>query len=296
MSVAKYYPFNGARGRLRLGLGQIDRSEWIQYENNFVARIQEKKKLINAHGKRVLDAQEGSTAAQQELLKLVVSYLQEYKKDLFEVKDDKIINLHDNAIYKPSEFAACPLELISYLVVDDYCLLKNNGDDYKLVAASICAPTWWELSEKMGKPLTAIHAPIENLEQTIGRMIRHFLRNLSKGEFYQRSNWFLSTNPEFCVFPNQVKSVKKFSAITQDNIEEHLYLRTERQTFHKLNNSEHIAFGIKVYVDSIDIIKDQVAIAEDLMIAIKTMSEAQKQTIGIAAFEKPLTEYLQQAV
>ena len=296
MSVAKYYPFNGARGRLRLGLCQIDRSDWIQYENNYVARIQEKKKLINTYGKRVLDAQVGCVVAQQELLNLIITFLQTYKKDLFEVEEDKVISLQDNVIYKLDEFTSCPLELISYLVVDDFCLLESCGEDYKLVAASVCAPTWWELTEKMGKPLTAIHAPIAKLEQTIGRMIRHFLKNLSNGEYYQRSNWFLSAKSDFCVFPNQMARDKEFAAITQDNIEEHLYLRTEKQTFHKLNNSENIAFGIKVYVDSIDIVKQHVTIAEDLIIALETMTEEQKHATGIFTVEKLLTKYLQQVV
>ena len=43
MSVAKYYPFNGERGRLRLGLSAIEFSEWIQYEDDFATRIQENK-------------------------------------------------------------------------------------------------------------------------------------------------------------------------------------------------------------------------------------------------------------
>jgi len=298
MSVAKYYPFNGSRGRLRLGLGQIDRDDWIQYENNYVERIQEKRNLIKTCRKRVLDTRKGSLLAQQELLELVIVFLQEYRKDLFTITDDEIISLQDNITYKINEFAACPLELVSYLAIDDYCLLKSddNDDDYKLVAASVCAPTWWELTQKIGKPLTAIHAPIAELEQTIGRMIRHFLNNLSKGEYYQRSNWFLSARPDFCIFPNKAKTYNDFTAITEENIESRLYLRTERQTFHKLTNSENIAFGIKVYVEPITMLKQHVVIAEDLLVGLEKMSEMQKQATAIDTIEVALKKYLQQIV
>lgn len=296
MSVAKYYPFNGVRGRLRLGLSQIERSEWIQYENNYFSRIAEKKNLIQLHGKRVLDAQEGSVAAQQELLELIIAFLHSYKKDYFSITKDKIVSLQNNITYKFSDFAACPLELISYLAVDDYCLLKKDNEDYKLIAASVCAPTWWKLADKMGKPLTAIHTPIANLEQTIGRMIRQFLCNLSVGEYYQRSNWFLFAKPDFCVFPDNFDMYNDFTVITEENIEDHLYLRTERQTFHKLKNTKNIVFGIKVYIEPISIVKQHAAIAEDLLTALETMSAEQKQALGINMIEKSLTKYLQQQV
>ena len=46
MTVAKYYPYNGERGRLRLGLCEIELYEWLQYEEDFADRIHEKKDLI----------------------------------------------------------------------------------------------------------------------------------------------------------------------------------------------------------------------------------------------------------
>ena len=45
MSVPKYYPYNGERGRLRLGLSAIRFAEWIQYEDDFAQRINEKENV-----------------------------------------------------------------------------------------------------------------------------------------------------------------------------------------------------------------------------------------------------------
>lgn len=293
MSVEKYYPFNGERGRLRLGLQAIEFSDWLQYEEDFKNRIEQKKQLIKTEGKRVLDSLPDAIDAQEEFLQLLFAYLQKHHSSLFKITSDSVVSNADKNRYVLSEYEACPLELASYLVGDDICLLQEEGEDYKLVAASVCAPTWWDLPEKMGKPLASIHAPIANLENKIGRMIRHFMKSLKVEDCYQRSNWFLFTSEDYCVFPNSFDFVADMSDVSKENIESKLFLRTERQTFRRLPNTNHIAFGIKVYVDSIAVVKKQRAIAEDLMYALNTMGVEQKHGLGISYVEKPLTEYLQ---
>lgn len=296
MSLVKYYPFNGDRGRLRLGLSSINYSDWIQYEDDFTSRIQQKKNLIESEGKQVLDSLPGSLAAQKEFLNLLLENIQQYHADRFLISENNVSNKLDDKSYLTKDYESCPLELASYLAADDYCLLEEDGEDYKLVAASVCAPTWWNLSEKIGQPLTSIHSPIANLEDKIGRMIRHFLQNLKVDDCYQRSNWFLFTSKEFCVFPDRFDFYSEMTRINDDNIETSLYLRSERQTFRRLKNTNAIVFGIKVYVEPITVVKDHPAIAEDLVIAVNTMNTEQKQDLGITFVEKPLRTYLQQVL
>ena len=296
MSLAKYYPFNGERGRLRLGLSSIEFSEWLLYEADFARRIKEKKYLIQTDRERVLDALPNSIEAQQEYLDLQLEHIKQHHLDLFEVSSDDILSKTDKISYTYLDYQTCPLELSSYLVGDDICLLSESDGDYKLVAGSLCAPTWWGLSEKMGKPLTAIHAPIANLEEKIGRMIRHFLQNIKADDCYQRSNWFLFTSPKFCIFPNSFDFYTEMSAVDLDNIETKLFLRCERQTFRRLENTKCIAFGIKVYVEPISLVRENLEIAEDLMMALSTMNTEQKNGLGISFVEKPLKVYLQKVL
>lgn len=292
MPIAKYYPFNGKRGRLRLGLTPIDLSEWIQYEDDFSERVKQKQKLIKEHGEQVLDAMPSSHEAQKEFLNLLLVHLQRYHANRFEMTDNQVIIKNENISYDTIAYKDNPLELISYLSADDYCLLTEASEDYKLVAASVCAPTWWSLQEKMGKPLASIHAPVMNLEERIGRMIRHFLQNLKITDCYQRSNWFLFASKEYCVFPDRFDIYSEMENIDESNIENKLYLRSERQTFRRLKNTNAIVFGIKVYVESISVVRRNLAIAEDLLVALNTMNEEQKQSLGITSVEKPLSNYL----
>ncbi|MEM7401068.1 MAG: DUF3445 domain-containing protein [Pseudomonadota bacterium] len=296
MSVAKFYPFNGGRGRLRLGLNSIALSEWLLYEDDFKNRIHEKKQLIKSEGERVLCFVQNSINAQRELLDLLLAHIKKYHPIEFDVTDESIHSKLENVFYSFTDYQNNPLELVSYLIGDDICLLNEENDDFRLIAASVCAPTWWDLQEKIGKPLADIHAPIADLEEKIGRMIRHFLKNLKTDDCFQRSNWFLFSCPDYCVFPNCFDFYSNMKNVSLDNIESTLFLRSERQTFRRMEKTNHIVFGIKVYVEPITIAKKNLAIAEDLNLALLTMSDQQKQDLGITFVERPLRSYLAEVI
>lgn len=292
MSVAQYYPFNGSKNRLRMGLSSIQESSWIEYEDDYTQRILEKKHLISQQRDRVLQSTDGSEAAQNDLLNNILLFIKQYQNDLFTINDDSIVSHRDNVVYKISDYKSCPLELISYLAPDDFCILEKLNDDYRLVAASVCAPTYWELLEKIGKPMKGVHAPIAGLEDKIGRMIRHFFMNLKPDDYYQRSNWFLMTTSDLTLFKDHYGSDNNIGDFNINNIMDKLFLRCERQSFRKLEQTENIVFGIKIYVSPLSIVSRHTEIAEDLTLALNSMTTDQRKLLGIEAYEDVLMEYL----
>lgn len=142
---------------------------------------------------------------QNELLQNILSFVAENRSDLFTVNDNAVRCHVDDHECEFNRYTSDPLELISYLVPDDFCLLEQCNDDYRLVAASVCNPTYWDLSEKIGSLLKDVHATIQNLENNIGRMIRHFLAKLEIDDYFQRSNWFLTTNPNLPSFKDSME-------------------------------------------------------------------------------------------
>jgi len=292
MSVTQYYPFHGSKDRIRMGLSSIPASEWIKYEDDYPARIMEKEQLICNQRSRVIQSIEGSEAAQIELLNDILSFIGSYQSDFFTIKDDLVISLRDNKVYEFSKFKSNPLDLISYLAPDDFCLLEKSDDDYRLAAASVCAPTYWDLSEKIGRPMKDVHAPIATLEEKIGRMIRHFFINLKPDDYYQRSNWFLMPTSDLTLFKDSYDAAMDMGDLNASNIMDKLYLRCERQSFRKLKQTEYIVFGIKIYVSPLSIVSKHTEIAEDLILAITSMTSDQKQLMGINSYENTLLDYL----
>lgn len=275
-----------------MGLSPIPASEWIKYEPAYCNRISEKKTLIAEQRGRVIQSVKGSEAAQHELLNEILLFIEKYESDLFDVNSNSVISHQDGQIYELAEYKSTPLELISYLAIDDFCLLEEFNDDYRLIAASVCSPTYWELSEKIGRPMREVHEPIVSLEENIGRMIRHFFTNLKPDDYFQRSNWFLMTSPDMPLFKDSCKMDTEIDNINVDNIMDKLYLRCERQSFRKLKQTNTIVFGIKIYVSPLSIVNKHTAIAADIILAINAMTKEQKQLFGIESYEKSLLEYL----
>ncbi len=275
-----------------MGLSSIPASEWIEYEDDFSARILEKQSLIQQNRDRVIQSTAGSEAAQNELLSNILSFIDHYQTDLFTVSDDSAIRHSDSMTYDLTEFKDNPLELISYLAPDDFCLLEQYEDDYRLVAGSVCAPTYWELTEKIGRPMKEVHAPIAQLEDRIGQVIRHFFAHLKVDDYYQRSNWFLLPTSNLPLFKDHDDSSNNMSDLDASNIMNKLYLRCERQSFRKLARTKNIAFGIKIYVSPLNIVEKHADIAKDLILQIKAMTADQKRLFGIDWYGKLLVDYL----
>ena len=56
---------------------------------------------------------------------------------------------------------AQPLLTLGRLVQEDLCLMEPQGDEYDLTGAILCFPASWTLAQKIGRPMTGIHHPVE---------------------------------------------------------------------------------------------------------------------------------------
>ena len=296
MSVVDHYPFYGSKNRVRMGLKSIPASEWIQYEEDFCEIISVKKQLITEQKNRVIQSVKGSEDAQNELLNEILAFIKTYQSDLFSINENSIISHKDKQHYELSKFQSNPLELISYLAADDFCLLEKLDDDYRLVAASVCTPTYWELLEKIGRPMKEVHAPIPKLEENIGRMIRHFFLNLKPDTYFQRSNWFLTTRGDYPLFKDTYETNEDFDGFDINTIKDKLVIRCERQSFRKLSKTGNIVFGIKIYLAPLSLIEAHKDIAQDLISSINAMSTNQKRLFEIDLYENVLMDYLNSVI
>lgn len=136
--------------------------------------------------------------------------------------------------------AASPLGRIALAVQDDLVLMRRDKAGWRLVAASLCFPSSWNLAEKFGKPLTAIHGPVPLPDRMPERIDRIF-DNLQPALPVWRGNWSLEPDGD----------------LRQDRLENHrdgnrkdlsgpIWLRTEYQTLHKLPESRDILFTIRI--------------------------------------------------
>jgi hypothetical protein len=149
-------PWAGGRGGIRMGLHPIRTDDWLTGPITVEER-DEKVRLLRDRRGVVLRAEPGSDGGQREFADAVA-----------------------DALHTTLPDAALPLEAASLLVYDDLCLMQRRGDRYVLTAACVCAPSYWELPDKIGKPLDAIHARVPSLNERIGAQMQRFFDALRR--------------------------------------------------------------------------------------------------------------------
>lgn len=144
---------------------------------------------------------------------------------------------------------------------EDMCLLtKRPGEDiYRLIGAAVAYPTDWHPADKMGLPMTALHAPIDGYQEQLSAPVDRFMAKLKPGAIYGRCNWFVTpTRAKRWIAKESAEA--EFAHVTPVNAGETLFIRSERQTLRRLPETGAILFTIGVYVSALgDLTPDNLA-------------------------------------
>ena len=131
---------------------------------------------------------------------------------------------------------------------EDLCLLQPSANgDYVLTAGAVAFPTDWRLSDKIGLPLTAVHAPIHGYAEQLATGVDHFLATLPAGPIFGRANWFIVASDAWRYMPEDAPATR-FAHVTAANAGETLFVRCERQTLRRLPETGAVLFTIGIAV------------------------------------------------
>ena len=155
-------PWGNGREKYRLGLKPIEKNKWFEVK--------------------------------------ITESLKTHKKNLFAIRYQDVIATTLEST-TPQELLAKKLKInkktypdliadISLSVPDDLCIIECNNDQ-RLLAASVCSPSYWNIKSKIGKSLRNIHKPVESLNEKIGNPIEKFINNAPLDQPFLRENWFI---------------------------------------------------------------------------------------------------------
>ena len=276
MSLPKHTPYRNGDGGVKVGLEPIEEADWLEIDNLFDSEIELKKKLYESYYKEIHQELDLSLKSQQELLEMLKTHLNQY---------------HPNHKFTTTETSA-PLKNASLMVQEDLVLMLPKEEKYFLGAASLCAPSNWSLKEKFNGSLLELHKDVPSYEREIGNRVNNLFNKLPNDRIFQRFNW--SIYEEATLFqPAKSKSfVERSKTITNKNAGDRLFIRVERQTIRRLPETKAIAFTIRVHVDPLSSIKDDLSLVRDLKKALKSLSEGMKRYKSLGPIETPLLGWL----
>ena len=192
--------------KYNLGLRPIKLKDWLA-SNPSDEILNHKKKLLSTNYERVV-----STVNHPDNPEFILSK-----------------HFQTNSIY-PDLIANISLE-----VEDDLCIIESQGDQ-KLLAACVCSPSYWKLSDKIGKPLLSIHKPVKTLNSKIGNSINKFISQSPLLKPFVRENWFVHEDTDR--FHDHSERLK-------GNDPSNWFIRTERESICKFSEKFSL-FSINV--------------------------------------------------
>ena len=145
---------------LSMGLHPLDLANWLVFDADAPAQLALKRQLLADRPEEVFGARPGAEEAGQEVLELIQAWLAAHAHATSgaTVPPEAPIGPGDGT----DSALGHPLDRAGRLVQEDLCLLLATDGRYRLEAASLCFPSHWRLSEKLGRSVGAIHGPVHH--------------------------------------------------------------------------------------------------------------------------------------
>ncbi len=260
-----------------MGLKPVKGRSWLDIDDHYTSDIKLKSDLIANHRDAVFATTDAAKDGSQEILELVTKELNASYPELL--------------VSDPG--ADDPLLKASLMVQEDLVLMQEGAHgEYDLTAASVCFPTGWNLTEKVGKPMRAIHDPVPDLNPAIGHSIDKFFQNMKPGKIVERFNWGLYDDNALFQ-PNWWREQQpKKDQITRATIGSAFFFRVERQTLQRLETKNSALFTIRIFNTTLDELLSDDQRRQTLLHSLTTMPDAMRSYKTVARYEELLFEYL----
>lgn len=237
-------PLDGKPFRWSVGTRPAGMSQWLAVDDTRHRTMVAKDAVLDNHlGQTVITTPAGRTAC-DELLQATLAHLQEWHTGEYDVTDNAIIDLHSQR--RTHIDTSDPLQTLARALPQDLCVLTSVDDRWTLTAAAVCFTSRWNLSSKIGCDLNQIHAPVPGYEQRIAAAVDHVMNRLGTDQVLQRSNWTLLDTDELHL-PEPAQS----RPVTGD-VWDLRWLRIERQSLHRLTDTDAVIFTIDTRVYRVD--------------------------------------------
>ena len=170
---------------------------------------------------------------------------------------------------------------MSLNIQDDLCLIESKGEQ-RLLAASICSPSYWDVRTKIGKPLKEIHSPVTSLEEKIGDRISTFIKQAPVMKPFSRQNWLIHGD-------TQRFHLKEEESLKNEPSE--WFIRSEKETLCRFHE-DYSLFTINVMFEPLNNIFNYLDAKDGLIKSLSFFDKDEEKYFGGKKKINILLEYL----
>lgn len=219
------------------GVQPLDEDDWLRVDDAYAAQMAHRRALLATRRDEVYwqdpDADTAAREVVEQALKLLPNLGFEISDTQCRCPDGQSVSLDGDA----------PLVVLGQLVQEDICIMDKRGDEHVLVAACLCFPASWRLSEKVGRPLIGIHDTVDEYDAGIARRVQRLFDGVQVGRPMWRYNRLWYDDPELF----QPRSALAPRRIVPGAAEA-AYQRAERQCIVRMPDTGAVVFSIHSYV------------------------------------------------
>jgi dimethylamine monooxygenase subunit A len=243
-------PYDGSAKPFTIGLKPLDPNEWLEVDHNLKTYLTEKQRLYAEQRADVLAALPGTVAAQSEILEMLVEYLPKRFPETHRL-DGTVMDIASGAFRVDLNNSS--LATAGLLVQEDLVIMGRSPEGWRLMAASLCFPSAWNLHEKLGRLMHEVHGPVPgfNKDTRNAGLIERMFDNLRIEQPVIRWNWTLFGEDTMHLPAPENSMFRRFG---DGPVAEHVFMRLERQTLRKLPRTGEILFTIRTHIDPMDVL------------------------------------------
>lgn len=246
MSPFAHTPYASDRSPFTIGLTPLDLSNWIEADEQLAEQLALKQIILADQDASAFAALQESGDGQSETLELLCAHLPARFPEMYRREGAA---MHIIPARRSVALAGePPLLIASRLVQEDLLLMQRAPEGWRLVAGSLCFPSTWVLSEKLGREMHAIHAPVPGFAGRMSEMVARIFDNLTPSRPVQRLNWSIYGDAALRHAYAQ-RTSERFPADAPMSALAHI--RVERQTLRRLPRSGDILFTVRVFADPV---------------------------------------------
>ncbi len=233
-SALPFAPWADPRTRRLPGVMPLDMDDWLRVDDAYAGQMALRDALIADRTAEVHAVLPQAVDAAAELLSLVLPYLPGLGFASVPggwCRPDGVVIMADTQ----------PLLLLGRLLQNDFCLMQDDGaGEHALTGAILCFPAGWRLHEKLGRPMTRIHAPVVKYSDDVGRRVQRLMDAIRPETPMWRMNAHLSRAALFNPLPEGHLKDMSHDAMP--------YVRSERQCLMRLPVTRAVVFSIHTYL------------------------------------------------
>ena len=210
------------------GTMPCDADDWLRLDEAYAAQMAYRTALLSERPQAVLC--ESTQETGQEILTEALRVLPGLG---FSVTGDVVICPDGREVRCDK---AAPLHTLGHLVQEDICILEKQGDEHVMTSAVLCFPANWRLAEKIGRPLTGIHEPVDEYDDNIARRVQRLFDGVRVGKPLWRFNKLSYADADL------------HQPYKREVTDQMPFVRSERQCILRLPKTEAVIFTIHTYV------------------------------------------------